>query len=463
MDYFPLFARIENSPCLVAGGGSVAERKVRQLLRAGADVTVCAPAIKPGLRLLAANNDRLHLSEREFTAVDLDGAIFSVAATNDDAVNRQVAAAAKTAGILCNVVDNRELSTAILPAVVDRSPLIVAVSSSGEAPVLATQIRQRIEKDLAPRMGDLALFMGRLRDRVKSVIAHPDARRIFWQSLLDSPVAQLILDSRVAEAEVGFTELLDRAQSGGESSGMGFIVGAGPGDPELLTLKALRILNSADVILYDRLINREILSYARKDAELIFVGKQAGKPSTDQEDINALLVEYVRKGQRVCRLKGGDPFVFGRGGEELEALLAAGLPWQVIPGITAASGCAATAGIPLTHRDTARTLTYTTAHHRDDSEPDWASLAGEQQTAVFYMPVKKLEQICGSLMKAGRKPDCPAVIIENGSTEQQRLVRGTLKDLPELARNATISSPALLIVGNVAARGLNQPSTELSR
>jgi len=459
MDYFPLFAHIKNSPCLVAGGGAVAERKVRQLLKAGAEVTVCAPDINQGLLQLAAETPgNLHLQARKFAAADLNGTVFVVAATNNNAVNQQIAAAAKAAATLCNVVDNREISTAILPAVVDRSPLIVAVSSSGESPVLATRIRQRIESELAPRAGELALFMGQWRNKVKTAIADPDARRKFWQSLLDGPVAELILDNRAEEAKAGFTEMLAEGQSGEKGRGMGFIVGAGPGDPELLTLKALRILNSADVILYDNLVNRDILDYARKDAEFIFVGKQAGQQSTAQDDINALLVERVRKGQRVCRLKGGDPFVFGRGGEELEALLAEGLAWQVVPGITAASGCAAAAGIPLTHRDTARSLTYTTAHHSDDSEPDWPSLAGEQQTAVFYMPVRKLEHICISLIEAGRKPECPAVIIENGSTPQQRLLRGTLADLPERARNETISSPALLIIGNVAASRPAQPA-----
>jgi uroporphyrin-III C-methyltransferase/precorrin-2 dehydrogenase/sirohydrochlorin ferrochelatase len=456
MDYFPLFARIENTHCLVVGGGNVAARKIRALVNADARVTICAPQISEELQQLALDNqDKLRINDRKFTAADVDGAVFVVAATDNEEVNKQVAAAAKSAGILCNVVDNRELSTAILPAVVDRSPLIVAVSSSGEAPVLATRVRQQIEKDLAPRAGELALFMGRWRDKVKELITAPDARRHFWQKLLDSPVAQLILDNRSEEAESGFRDLLDATQSAADNNGMGFIVGAGPGDPELLTLKALRILGSADVILYDRLVNKDILGYARKDAEFIYVGKQAGKPSTDQQDINALLTERVSRGQQVCRLKGGDPFVFGRGGEELEALLEAGLPWQVVPGITAAAGCAAAAGIPLTHRDTARSLTYTTAHHQDDSEPDWSSLAGKKQTAVFYMPVSKLDQICSSLVAAGRSSNCPAVIIENGSTPQQRSLRGTLADLAERARNESLCSPALLIVGEVAAKGVN--------
>lgn len=450
MDYFPLFARLQNTPCLIVGGGGVAARKARQLLLAGANVSVCAPRVNKAIDGLAARGE-LQLLQQKFAAALVENFAFVIAATDDKQSNADIAAAASTANVLCNVVDDREASTAILPAVVDRSPLMIAVSSSGEAPVLATRLRQQIESTIAPRTADLARFMGKWRQAVRQRFDSLDARRRFWQSLLDSEVAELLLEGDEEAAEQALQNRLQAASPSAERSGIGLIVGAGPGDPELLTLKAVRALNTADVILYDRLVSDDILDYARRDAEFIYVGKQAGKASTPQDEINRLLVRLVSEGKRVCRLKGGDPFVFGRGGEELAALAAAGLRWQVIPGITAASGCAAAAGIPLTHREIARSLTYTTAQSSDGSEPDWPALAREEQTAVFYMPVSKLERICRSLVDAGRAADCPAAIIENGSRSDQRTLRGTLANLPELAAANSVAGPALLIVGEVAA------------
>ncbi len=450
MDYFPLFARLTDAPCLIAGGGRVAVRKARQLLKAGACVTVCAPDICDEMQQLA-DSSRVVILKRSFAAVLVADFLFVVAATNDPHVNGKVAAAARQHRVLCNVVDNRQQSSAIVPAVVDRSPLIIAISSSGEAPVLATRIRQQIETLLPPGLGNVALFMGKWRDVVRKRFSNLDQRRRFWQQVLDSRVTDRLLNNDAGAARTLFEKILSAEPTAELRTGLGMIVGAGPGDPELLTLKAVRALNTADVVLYDRLVASEILDYARKDADFIYVGKQAGNSSTPQGDINALLVELVAAGKRVCRLKGGDPFVFGRGGEEVAALATAGLPWQVIPGITAASGCAAAAGIPLTHRQVARSLTYITAHSQDGTEPDWASLAGEEQTAVFYMPVSKLQRICTALIAAGRSPACPAALIENGSTAVQRTVRGVLADLPQRALDAAIKSPALLIVGAVTA------------
>ncbi len=449
MDYFPLFARLQGTPCLIVGGGAVALRKARQLLRANAAVTVVAPAFDAAVTELAAAG-KLRLQQRDFTADCLDSVVFVVAATDDQQVNAAVAAAAAQARVLCNVVDDRERSTAILPAVVDRSPVLIAVSSSGAAPVLATRLRQQLETEIAPRTADLARFMGKWRDAVRRRFGSIDERRRFWQSMLDSDIAAMLLDGDAATAEQIFAERLQAPLPAEQQAGIGLIVGAGPGDPELLTLKAVRALNTADVVLYDRLVNPEVLDYARKDAEFIYVGKQAGKASTPQAEINALLVRLVSQGKRVCRLKGGDPLIFGRGGEELAALVGAGLRWQIIPGITAASGCAAAAGIPLTHRQVARSLTYTTAQTNDGSEPDWQALAGAGQTAVFYMPVSRLESICQALIAAGRAADCPVALIENGSRVNQRTLRATLNDLPQLAQDQQIGSPALLIVGEVA-------------
>lgn len=456
MNYFPVFMRIRDLPCLVAGGGTVGTRKTQQLLRAGARVTVCAPEVSAELRQLAADG-QITIRAEVFTPALTDGQRFVIAATADSDVNRTVAAAAHERGLFCNVVDDRETSSAILPAVVDRSPVIVAVSSGGEAPVLAVRVRQQIDTLLAPRLGELAKHMGSWRDRVKQRLSSFAGRRRFWGRVIDGPVAAHVLNNEPALAESATAELLATDPSGNSNTpGIAHIVGAGPGDPELLTLKAVRALNSADVVVHDRLVARAVLDYARKDAEFISVGKQAGQRSISQDEINALLVKLVAEGKVVCRIKGGDPFVFGRGGEEIDALEAAGLPWQVVPGITAAAGCAAAAGIPLTHREVARALTVTTAHTADGTEPDWQALAGAEQTVAFYMGVRRLPATCAALIAAGRADTTPAVMIENGTTDKQRLVRGTLADLPELARQANATSPALLIVGEVAALAREQ-------
>ncbi len=405
MDYLPLFTRIKDTPCLVVGGGEVAARKATALLRAGARVTVCAPTTSAGVAALAAAG-AVEYRPGIFAPAQLRGMRLVIAATDDPATNRAVAAAADTANVFCNVVDDRELSSAILPAIIDRSPVIVAVSTGGTAPVLATRLRGQLEAALAPRLGALAELMGRWRAPVRDRLPTVPERRHFWLRVLDGRIGEQVLAGDTGDAAL--QAALDGTQA---DTGIGLITGAGPGDPELLTLAAIRALNTADVILYDNLVAPAILDLARRDAEFIAVGKTAGQPSVSQADINAQLVALVGAGKRVCRIKGGDPFIFGRGGEEIEALEAAGLPWRVIPGITAAAGCAAAAGIPLTHRDVARTLSLTTAQTRDASEPDWPALAGAQQTAVFYMAVARLEQTCAALVAAGRPADCPALLI----------------------------------------------------
>ena len=455
MDYFPLFVRLTGVPCLVVGGGKLASRKLKLLLRANATVTVVAPEIIPAIRELAQDNN-VHLVHAEFSPASIEDYQLIIAATSDHAVNRQVAAAAAAAKRFCNVVDDRKLSTAIVPAVVDRSPLLIAVSSGGSSPVLATRIRQQIEQLLAPGMSDLASFADRWRPVVQAELGNQNERRMFWQTVFDGPVSSAILSGDMAAAEASMRAMLSQHNV---SDGEAWIVGAGPGDPELLTLKAARALRDADVILHDRLVAPAILEMARKDAEFISVGKQAGKPSISQDEINTRLVELVAAGHRVCRLKGGDPFIFGRGGEEIAALQAAGLRWQVVPGITAAGGCAAATGIPLTHRQTARSLLLTTASTADgDADaPDWQALSRPEQTVVFYMGVSKTANICSKLIAAGQNPNCPAAIIENGCTPRQRVITGTLKSLPQLAENARIASPALLIIGEVAALAVATP------
>jgi uroporphyrin-III C-methyltransferase/precorrin-2 dehydrogenase/sirohydrochlorin ferrochelatase len=445
MDYFPLFARLTGATCLVAGGGPVALRKVRQLLRAGARTVVVAPNVVEELQTLA-DAGTISLHKQAFDADMVNGKLFVIAATDSRQINATVAAAATQANCFCNIVDDRELSTAIIPGVVDRSPLLIAVSTGGESPVLTTRIRQQIESQLPESIARLVQFAGQWRDTVKTAFNNPDDRRRFWQDTLEGPVAQRIMAGD-----------LDGARSYMESSlagqtpvhGEAWIVGAGPGDPELLTLKAARLIGSADVILYDRLVTRPILEFARKDAEFIPVGKQGGKKSVSQQTINELLVDLVRQGKRVCRLKGGDPFIFGRGGEEIAALEAAGLAWQVVPGITAAGGCAAATGTPLTHRNVAHSVVFATAHTADGDQPDWKSLANSGQTVVFYMALSRLESICAGMLAAGHADDLPAMLIANGTTSQQQSIRGTLTTLPQRATEAALESPALLIIGAV--------------
>jgi len=456
MDYFPFFARLHGIRCLVVGGGEVAARKVKRLLQAGADITILAPEIHADLVQLAADR-ALNLRHERFSPECVTEYQLIIAATSDFGVNREVAEAARDAQRFCNVVDDRELSTVIVPAVIDRSPLLIAVTTGGNSPVLATRIRQELEALYPPAIARLAAFTGEWRAAVQEKIEGTAERRRFWQSTLDGHIADLVIAGRHADACAAMESAID---SHAPVHGEAWIVGAGPGDPELLTLKAARLLGAAEVVVHDRLVAPAILEMARRDAQFISVGKQAGKPSIQQQEINDLLVQLVRAGKRVCRLKGGDPFIFGRGGEEIEALEAAGLPWQVVPGITAASGCAAAAGLPLTHRNISRAVILATAQGADDYQPDWNGLARAGQTVVFYMAVSQLPVISRELMRAGRAATCPAMLIENGSTAQERRIRGTLQTLPQMAISAGVISPALLIIGEVVDLASSQESIQ---
>ncbi len=459
MDYLPLFTRLQDQPCLIVGGGEVALRKAKMLLRAGADLTVIAATFHAELTELASHNKLTLRAEYFSPEVSFAGFRLVIAATADETLNTMVADAAEAEGIFCNVVDNLDKSTAIMPAIIDRSPIVIAVSSGGTSPVLATRIRKQLEQLFPARFAALANFAGQWRDAVKATFESVNERRRVWQEIFEGPVADHVLAGDTQAAEQRMEDML---AGEADTTGYAWIAGAGPGDPELLTLKTARALAAADVILHDRLVAPAILDMARRDAEFISVGKQAGQPSVSQDDINALLVEKVAAGQRVCRLKGGDPFIFGRGGEEVEALQAAGLPWEVIPGITAASGCAAATGTPLTHRQLSRSVTLITASTADDAEHDWARYNGEDQTLVVYMAIRNLQRVCSSLISAGRAADTPALVIENGTTVRQRMIRGTLDNLPEEAVQAGVRSPAILLVGQVAelSRLVQQPLPE---
>ncbi|MBL0656103.1 uroporphyrinogen-III C-methyltransferase [Aeromonas caviae] len=445
MDYLPIFCRLDNKPVLLVGGGEVAQRKARLLLDAGAQLTVVAPDLDPELAELAANGSIEWLAG-EFAPQQLTGKWLVVAATDRREVNALVYQSANMARIFANVVDDPKRSSFIMPSIIDRSPLMVAISSGGKAPVLARLLREKLEALLPQHLGAVAAFAGSLRERVKARFATMGERRRFWERLLGADrLGQALARGDSASAhQLADNLFADESQSAGEV----VLVGAGPGDPGLLTLHALRQMQQADVVVYDRLVSDEVMALVRRDAKRIFVGKQAGNHCVPQEGINQLLLEEAKKGQRVVRLKGGDPFIFGRGGEELETLVGTGIGFQVVPGITAASGCAAYAGIPLTHRDHAQSVRFVTAHGKGGARDlDWPLLAKDKQTLVFYMGLSSCATIREQLLAHGKGGDTPVALIERGTQPSQRVIRGTLDQLPALAMG--VESPALIMVGSV--------------
>ncbi|WP_421242886.1 siroheme synthase CysG [Aeromonas enteropelogenes] len=445
MDYLPIFCRLDNKPVLLVGGGEVAERKARLLLDAGAHLTIVAPELDPELAELAANGSIEWLAA-EFAPAHLTGKWLVVAATDRREVNALVYQSANQARIFANVVDDPKRSSFIMPSIIDRSPLMVAISSGGKAPVLARLLREKLEAMLPQHLGVVATFAGSLRDRVKARFASMGERRRFWERLLGADrLGQALARGDHASAhQLADTLFAEESKAHGEV----VLVGAGPGDPGLLTLHALRQMQQADVVVYDRLVSDDVMALVRRDAKRIFVGKQAGNHCVPQEGINQLLLDEAQKGQRVVRLKGGDPFIFGRGGEELETLVNSGVGFQVVPGITAASGCAAYAGIPLTHRDHAQSVRFVTAHGKGGAQDlDWPLLAKDKQTLVFYMGLSSCATIREQLLAHGKGGDTPVALIERGTQPSQRVIRGTLEQLPELA--VGVESPALIMVGSV--------------
>lgn len=445
---FPLFVDLRGRAVVVVGGGAIAARKIERLLAAGARVRVVAPDLHRDVRALVDTRRVAHRAEG-FRAALLDDAWLAIAATDDDVVNRAVAHAAGERRILVNVVDDAQLSSIQLPAVVERGDVQVAISSGGGAPMLARRLRERLELLLDESLGTLAELLTRHRRRIRASIPETGARRRWFDALLDRIAPNLRLRGSLEAAE---RELLTtRAGAPTPRSGSVVLVGAGPGDPGLLTLRGLRALNEADVIVHDRLIG-DVLTLARRDALMIDVGKRVGDRADAQARIHAILLEHARAGRRVVRLKGGDPFVFGRGGEELEFLRAHGIACEVVPGITAALACAAHAGIPLTHREHAQSLRLVTAHAKDSLDTlDWRALAAERQTLAVYMGVSALERLRARLLAHGRSADTPFALVENGARAQQRVIVGTLADLPERAHAENVRAPALLILGEVAA------------
>ncbi|HSZ08935.1 MAG TPA: siroheme synthase CysG [Steroidobacteraceae bacterium] len=451
MNYFPVFFDLTGQKVLVVGGGEVALRKVALLERSGASITLVAPEVLPELRERAAAG-KIQVQIREFLPDDLVGARLVIVATARRAVNRWIASLSEARAIPVNVVDDREASRFIVPAIIDRDPVMVAISTAGTSPVLARRLRERLEAAIPKKIGALASWLRALRHAARRRLRDTNERRRFFETIVDGPAARRFIDGDVRGAQSIAQQLLARTSAAPRTHGEVTLVGAGPGDPELLTLKALRALQDADVILYDRLVPRGVLDMARRDAAQICVGKAAGSIGSTQEAINALLIEHALLGKRVVRLKGGDPFIFGRGGEELEALLEARISFSVIPGVTAAAGCAAYAGIPLTHRDHAHSVTFVTAHaDKDGREPDWRALAKPGITAVFYMGLSRVEHIAAELVAHGAAAALPAAIVAQGTLEDQRVIVGTLATIAAATAAANVQSPALLVVGEVVS------------
>jgi uroporphyrin-III C-methyltransferase / precorrin-2 dehydrogenase / sirohydrochlorin ferrochelatase len=451
MDYLPLFLDLRGRPCLLVGGGEIARRKLELLLRAGAKVEIIAPRLAEDTRELADAHGLL-ITQRRFEPGDVAGRYLVIAATDDPEVNRQAFDAGTAAQTLVNSVDQPDISSAIFPALIDRSPVLVAVSTGGSSPTLARLVRSWIEARLPPRLGALADFIAARRQRVKDALADVPARQRLWQKAITGPMAEALFRGDEPAAERFFDELLNATPRSSAAVGTVALVGAGPGDPELLTLKGLRLLQEADVVLYDNLVNRAVLEYARRDAERIYVGKRRKFPGIRQEGINELLVAHAKGGKQVVRLKGGDPFIFGRGGEEIEALAREGIGCLVVPGITAGLGAASYAGIPLTHRNVSQSVRFVTGHRQDDRiNLDWPELARPDQTLVIYMGLPGLEEILAKLIDHGMPADTPAALVEKATLPEQRIIQGDVSDLAEQVRAAGVTGPTTAIIGNVVS------------
>ena len=447
MDIFPISLKLQQQPCLIVGGGRIAYRKAVLLAKAGAVIHVIAPEIESNLLEIVETSQGQYVQAPFSPDIPLRNYRLVIAATNDKATNIQVFEACEAEKTLVNSVDDLPHCRFMVPAIIDRSPLVVSIATNGTSPVLSRQIRTQLEATIPHGMGKLADFSGKWRAAVKAKIENPDERRIFWEDLYASPLKEQVFNDNIAEAD----RLIEQALVEWKTpKGEVYLVGAGPGDPELLTLKALRLMQQADVIIYDRLVSPAIMDLCRRDAEKIYVGKARSNHSVPQDGINALLVEYAAQGKRVCRLKGGDPFIFGRGGEEIQELFAAGVAFQVVPGITAASGCSAYAGIPLTHRDYAQSVRFLTGHLKEGSpELPWHELVYENQTLVLYMGLVGLEKICAQLIAHGQRPNMPVALISKGTTPDQKVVVGTLADIASKVTEHQIQAPTLTIIGEV--------------
>jgi len=448
MKHIPIFLDIKGKPVLVVGGGLIAARRTDFANRAGGDVLVVSPSLSSDFE----NCCEYRHEARDFAPSDLDGVHLVFVAGDDDAQNTEISRLAQERNIPVNVADRLELCSFIMPSIVDRSPVIVAASTGGESPILSRLLKAKLETIIPAAFGRLAEFAARWREAAKTRIADPVRRRRFWEDLADGPIAEYVLTGKDKKAADLVELTLDAIDQDGGTADVGevYLVGCGPGDPDLLSFRALRLMQRADVALYDRLVPEVILERIRRDAERIFVGKQHGDHVLPQEEISKALVDHALQGKRVLRLKGGDPFTFGRGGEEIEMLANHGIPFQVVPGVTAASGCAAYSGIPLTHRDHAQACVFVTGHTKDGQlNLNWQTLTPENQTVVVYMGLNALPDLVGKLMEHGAPADRPAAVIDEGTRQDQRVVTGTLGSLADKVAAADLEGPAIIIVGGV--------------
>ncbi len=448
MDFLPIFLNLKHKTALVVGGGEVAARKVSMLLQAQAKVRLISPDICHNLQVMLQDG-AIEYAQREFQDGDLDGCTIAYAATNDPQANIMVSKAAQSKQLPVNVVDQPDLCSFISPSIVDRSPVVIAVSTGGASPVLARLIRTRLESLIPAGYGRLADLAQRFRERVKARYANPRERKAFWENVLSHGVAERVFSGHMKEADIAMEKALE-SHDPATPMGEVYLVGGGPGDPDLLTFRALRLMQQADVVVYDRLVAKAILEMTRRDAERIYVGKERDNHAMRQEEINQLLAKLAKEGKRVVRLKGGDPFIFGRGGEEIDTLAEQGIPFQVVPAITAASGCAAYAGIPLTHRDYAQSVTFVTGHLKNGTvNLDWDHLAQPNQTVVFYMGLHGMPIIASELIARGVSQDMPVALVQQGTTEKQRVFTGTLANIQEVIEREQPKPPTLIIVGEV--------------
>ena len=447
MDYLPIFFKIKNQSCLVIGGGEIAFRKINLLLKAEAKVTCVATNCCANIEEIAKKNKITYIN-KEFDSRDINNQRLIISATDNSLLNKEISKLANAANIPVNVVDSPDLCSFIMPSIVDRHPIVIAISSAGKAPVLARLIRSKLEGTIPHAYGKLAELAGAFRGKVKKKFDNIEDRRHFWEKVFSGVIAEKVFSGKLNEARLDLESQLTDSEP--TKLGEVYLVGGGPGDPDLLTFKALRLMQQADVVLYDRLVSDGVMELVRRDAELIYVGKERDNHSVPQGNINQLLVKLANQGKRVCRLKGGDPFIFGRGGEEIETLSENGIPFQVVPGITAASGCSTYSGIPLTHRDYSQSCRFVTGHLKDGTmNLPWNELAVEQQTIVFYMALKGAQYLSKNLILNGMRSDMPVALVEKGTTPDHRVHTTTLAELPQLVASSDIHAPTLIIIGEV--------------
>jgi uroporphyrin-III C-methyltransferase/precorrin-2 dehydrogenase/sirohydrochlorin ferrochelatase len=450
MNFLPIFLKLQHQPCLVVGGGNTATRKVELLLRVQAKVIVIAPQVSEKIKIWVAENKLVHHA-REFVPTDLQTCRLVIAATNNKLVNQQVATLGHMQNLFVNVIDQPKLGSFIVPSIIDRHPVQVAISTGGASPILARLLRARLETVIPSAFGQLAEFVENFRESVKARFPELRQRRRFWESVLQGSISEMLLSGHTKEARTALEQRLENPDEDRKTTyGEVYLVGGGPGDPDLLTFRALRLMQQADVVVYDRLISPAVLALTRREAERVYVGKEPNHHTLPQQDINKLLIIFAKQGKRVLRLKGGDPFMFGRGGEEIETLMEEGIPFQVVPGITAALGAGAYAGIPLTHRDYAQSCIFVTGHLKDNTmNLNWQVLAQQQQTIVVYMGLRGVEILCRELIAHGLPPTHPAALVQQATTRQQKVLIATLESLPTMVSNAQITLPSLIIVGEV--------------